>query len=472
MVDNLRIGIIGNIGVGKSTLVDAMENEYSELLLNALPFRRGDEKVLTFPEEFQEEVLEVFYEDPVAHAFMAQIEFFRARIDRQDKIDNTRGLIIEDRVIFEDRHIFGEAQRINNSMTLPEFATYDGLYNILTKRVDEPNLIVYLKANVDTLIDRIKKRGRESEKSLPKNYLETLNCLYEKFVNDIATAPVLTIETDGKYELNGYLKETVEKVAKKINELKLSIATPGLADWLTIDPVKATIKAMQVERKLRQYLAKNSKLITVAGNVGLGKSTFTKIAQESLQINGLYENPMENPLLQTYIQAKTFEEKKAVCYHLQLHFLQMRTEQRIRGKTGNQSYIKDRSFAEDVLVFDELLRKKEELTSENLTDLKKRYLSQNKRLPQADLMILLTGSSELAYQRIEQRGRPGEVEHWGPDLPFMTKLYNQFAAKVQESNYHNNPILCFNTRSVDTLNPIHRGFIYEQMYQALTKEDH
>src|SRR5690554_8011228 len=112
-MENLRIGIIGNIGVGKSTLVTKAKTEpYREQLLSLFPGEQEDVDIHTFEETFNPVVLDEFYKDPVKNAFMAQIEFFNGRLERQKSIDNSRGIILEDRTLAEDYHIFGKAQRI------------------------------------------------------------------------------------------------------------------------------------------------------------------------------------------------------------------------------------------------------------------------------------------------------------------------------------------------------------------------
>lgn len=111
-MENLRIGVVGNIGVGKSTLISKLkQSPLCDILLSCLPSREGDEKVYTFAEEFDPEVLDAFYKDPVAMAFTAQIEFLNGRLVRQAHIEQSRGIVLEDRTIFEDYHIFGKAQK-------------------------------------------------------------------------------------------------------------------------------------------------------------------------------------------------------------------------------------------------------------------------------------------------------------------------------------------------------------------------
>ena len=86
-MENLRIGIVGNIGVGKSTLIDCIQNQpLSNLLMQHYPYDDNDARIHTFPEDFCPEVLDAFYKDPKKNAFIAQMEFLNGRLQRQDHI--------------------------------------------------------------------------------------------------------------------------------------------------------------------------------------------------------------------------------------------------------------------------------------------------------------------------------------------------------------------------------------------------
>ncbi len=143
-MENLRIGICGNIGVGKSTLVKAATKEpLSEILLNALPSRNESDEVHSFPEQFNAEVLEAFYRDPAANALMAQIEFFNGRLTRHRKVQQCSGIVLEDRTLSEDYHIFGKAQHIQGTMTEEQFLAYQRTFNLMTEEIPPPDLMVY-----------------------------------------------------------------------------------------------------------------------------------------------------------------------------------------------------------------------------------------------------------------------------------------------------------------------------------------
>jgi deoxyadenosine/deoxycytidine kinase len=466
-MEHLRIGIVGNIGVGKSTLVDAASTEpLNEILLGTIPERSGDERVYAFQEEFNPVVLDAFYKDPIANAFMAQIEFFNGRLDRQRKIEGCKGVILEDRTLPEDYHIFGTAQKILGNMTEEEFLTYQRNYNLMTEKIDDPDLMVYLKADVDVLIERINERGRESEKGIPEEYLKQLNELYEIYISRYVDCPVLIIDANVDTPLDEYIYNTLQAIADEINKLDLRVTTPGISKWVTLPQTAATLKAIDAESKLEKFLAENTKLISVAGNVGLGKSTLTAIMQRSLKINGLYENPEENPLLEKFLG-----NKPKYCYDLQLHFLQMRKELQIKGKNGTESYVMDRSLPEDILVFCHQFYKDGILTKNELDLLNTKFKTVCNEIPSSDLLIVLKGRSDLAWSRIQQRGREMEIEGgWTQsEIEALNQHYGTYAQDVRRFGYHHGKILEINVNKIDFTNRIHVGYIFEQIYKILEK---
>jgi len=466
-MENLRIGIVGNIGVGKSTLVQAASTEpLKDLLLSVYPERDGTEGVYAFAEKFNPTVLDAFYQDPVSNAFMAQIEFFNGRLERQKEIFTHRGIILEDRTLAEDYHIFGKAQRILKNMTEPQFLAYQRTYELMTESVQEPDIIIYLKADVPTLLKRIKARGRASELSIPPSYLELLNELYEEFIHRHVTCPVLIIDAEQDLEKDAFVKKAVKSIISQIKALDIRVTSPGISQWVTLPQTEATLKAIDAERKLEDYLQKNPKLITIAGNVGLGKSTLAAIIERNLKIKGLYEKPEENPLLEKFLG-----NKKKYCYELQLHFLKMRAAQRLEGKNGLCSYVKDRSLPEDLLVFCYQFHKDGLLTDSELDNLITQFRETNQELPSADLMIVLRGSATLAWQRIQQRGREMEMEGgWSKsEIVNLTHWYKNYAMEVSKFGFHKGPVLELDVEMLDLTNRIHEGYIFERIYEALTR---
>lgn len=468
-MENIRIGIVGNIGVGKSTFIEAASTApLNKILTSVYPKPNGSEGVFAFPEKFNPLVLDAFYRDPVANAFMAQIEFFNGRLDRQKLIHSCRGIVLEDRTLAEDYHIFGKAQRILHNMSEPEFIAYQRTYRLMTEQIKEPDLVVYFKADVPTLLERIKERGRESELAIPPAYLELLNNLYEDFVTHHVSCPVLVIDADKAVDKAEWQRRTINLVAEQVKALGLRVSSPGISEWVSLPQTEATLKAIDVERNLEQYLAEHKKLITIAGNVGLGKSTLTAIMGRSLKINTLYEQPEANPLLEKFLG-----DKKTYCYDLQLHFLEMRAKQRRLGKSGDASYVKDRSLPEDLLVFCNQFHADGLLTEDELDNLITQFQTVNRQLPSSDLIILLQGSPSLAWERIQQRGREMEIEGgWQfTEINNLNHWYKAYGANVVKLGYHNGPVLEIDVEKLDLTNRIHVGYIFERVLEILKAGD-
>ena len=464
-MEHLRIGIMGNIGVGKSTLVDAASTSpLNEILLGTIPDRTGDEKVFAFKEKFNPKVLDAFYENPAENAFMAQIEFFNGRLDRQLKIEGCKGVILEDRTLPEDYFIFGLAQKILGNMSEEEFLAYQRTYNLMTEKIPEPDLIVYLKAEVPILLQRIKERGRKSETTIPANYLSLLNELYEKFISRHVNCPVLIIDANIDTPLKDFLYDVIIRIADKIKELDIRVATPGISEWVTLPETAATLKAIDAERKLEKYLKKNPKLITVAGNVGLGKTTLAAIVERSLNIKALYENPEENPLLEKFLA-----DKAIYCYELQLHFLKMRAKLHNEGKNSKGSCVMDRTIPEDLLIFCYQFLRDGYLTRNELDSLTTRFKKVCDELPSADLMIILKGKPEFAWNRIQQRGREMEIEGgWSKaEIEALGFWYNSYAKDVIKFGFHSGRVLTIDVEKIDFTNRIHVGYIFEDIYNIL-----
>ena len=467
-MENLRIGIIGNIGVGKSTLIDSLQRPpLSTKLLSVWPDQSDEECLHTFAEEFNPDVLDAFYKDPVKHAFTAQIEFFNGRLARQEKISRARGIILEDRTIFEDYHIFGKAQKIFGHLSEAEYLAYQRNYNLMMQKIDEPDLVVYLRADTPTLLARIAKRGRASEKEISTEYLTLLNSLYEEFIARYVNCPVLIIDAAEADDLETYLTTTCDKIVEKIQVLDLRVTTPKIKDWVSLPETDAAMRAVEAERQLEDYLRAHKKLISVAGNVGLGKSTVTALMHQSLRVKALYENPLKNPLLQKFLQ-----DKKRYCCDLQRHFLTMRAEQRAQGTCGDASYVKDRSLPEDLLIFCRQFHLDGHLNDNELDLLTTEFQSVNRQLPPSDLMIVLRGRPELAWSRIQQRGRQMEVEGgWSyAEIASMDSFYRTYAEDVRKFGFHTGPILEIDVNKVDLSNRIHMGYLFEQVLDALTSD--
>ena len=176
------ISIAGNIGSGKSSLTGLLANRF-----NWVPYY---ESVSDNP------YLKDFYADMTRWSFNLQIYFLAHRFNIHKEITEKPTSVIQDRSIYEDVEIFAKNLHKLGRMSDRDHTTYKNLFAEMTSYLRAPDLLVYLKADIDTLVRQIKKRGREFEKDLDIAYLEELNRSYDEWIKSYSFGKVLTIKTD------------------------------------------------------------------------------------------------------------------------------------------------------------------------------------------------------------------------------------------------------------------------------------
>ncbi len=182
MVKKHFITIAGNIGVGKSTL--------SRLLANELGWTPFYEAVDDNP------YLVDFYQDMRQWSFHSQIFFLSRRLHYHRQMLNHPNTVIQDRSIYEDAEIFARNLHQRCNMSDRDYRVYRSLYEGCIQFLPPPDLIVYLKASVPTLIERIHRRGRDFEQDISPLYLQQLNELYNAWIEDFTLCPILTVPAD------------------------------------------------------------------------------------------------------------------------------------------------------------------------------------------------------------------------------------------------------------------------------------
>jgi len=176
------IAVAGNIGVGKSTLVKLLSEK-----LGWTPFY---EPVTENP------YLADFYEDMQAWGFHSQIYFLMRRLRIHRKLMDEDNSVIQDRSVYEDAEIFAHNLYLQDAITERDYHTYCELYQVLVEFLPRPDLVIYLRASISTLLDRITKRDRSYERTISAEYLSDLNELYESWVDHFNLCPVLIIPCD------------------------------------------------------------------------------------------------------------------------------------------------------------------------------------------------------------------------------------------------------------------------------------
>jgi deoxyadenosine/deoxycytidine kinase len=183
MPQGFFLAIAGNIGVGKTELTDRLAAE--------LGWKVYYEPVIENP------YLDPFYKDMERWSFHLQIYFLGERFKAQVKIGQSGEAFIQDRTIYEDAEIFAKTLYDQGSMTKTDYENYVSLFHCMMDFLRPPDLIIYLAANPDTLMARIARRGRESEKTITRDYLARLGEAYDAWIARVSrTSEVIVLDTD------------------------------------------------------------------------------------------------------------------------------------------------------------------------------------------------------------------------------------------------------------------------------------
>jgi deoxyadenosine/deoxycytidine kinase len=178
----MHIAIAGNIGSGKTTL--------TRLLAKHFGWEAHFEDVDTNP------YLNSFYEDMQRWSFNLQIYFLNSRFRQILEIRQSGKTVVQDRTIYEDAYIFAPNLHSMNLMTTRDFENYISLFELMSSLIQPPDLLIYLRASVPTLVNQIQKRGRSYEEAIRLDYLKKLNERYENWISGYAPGKMLIINVD------------------------------------------------------------------------------------------------------------------------------------------------------------------------------------------------------------------------------------------------------------------------------------
>jgi len=190
------IAVAGNMGAGKSTLVNFLCHQYK-----LKPFFEPNE---------ENPYLKDFYKDMRRWAFHSQMYFLSAKFRVHQELEQARSkkTVVQDRTIYEDAEIFAENLYRSRRISKRDYATYRRLYESITHSLRPPDLMIYLRATVRTVRKRIKLRGRPEEQQVPLSYVRRLNALYEEWFGRYDLSRTLILETDRM----DYITDLVDRI--------------------------------------------------------------------------------------------------------------------------------------------------------------------------------------------------------------------------------------------------------------------
>jgi deoxyadenosine/deoxycytidine kinase len=188
------IAVAGNIGAGKTTLVQFLEREY------------GFEPV--YEPYTDNPYLDDFYKDMRAWAFHSQLYFLSHKFRLHLELNDSVGTVVQDRTIYEDAEIFATNLHRSRYINARDYKTYMELYASMRGALHPPDLLIYLRCDTRGIRRRIKHRGRTSEQNIPARYIRRLNDLYEDWIGRYDLSPVM-IWNSGRQD---YLTDLVDRI--------------------------------------------------------------------------------------------------------------------------------------------------------------------------------------------------------------------------------------------------------------------
>jgi len=181
MAERKTIAIAGNIGSGKSSLVEFLTRTYG-----IEPFYEPNDENPYLPD---------FYQDMKQWAFHSQLYFLANKFRIHQELDQMPGVVVLDRTIFEDAEIFATALKQMRVLSGRDWDTYWDFYQIILNAIRPPDLLIYLRCSMRTIRKRIRMRGRAMEQDIPLSYLKRLEGLYEQWVANYSMGEVLILDS-------------------------------------------------------------------------------------------------------------------------------------------------------------------------------------------------------------------------------------------------------------------------------------
>jgi len=203
----MLIAVAGNIGSGKTTLTKLLSDYYKW--------------VPQFENADNNPYINDFYEDMQRWSFTLQVSFLSERFKKMIELRENSKTVILDRTIYEDAHIFAPNLHAMGLMSTRDYNNYSDLFNLTSSLIQAPDLLIYLRASVPTLVKQIQNRGRKYEDSIRLDYLKRLNERYEAWIGDYELGNLLIIDIDKTnfIENKEDISDVINKIDAKINGL-------------------------------------------------------------------------------------------------------------------------------------------------------------------------------------------------------------------------------------------------------------
>ena len=203
----MHVAISGNIGSGKTTLTQMLAKHYK--------WNPEFEDVEDNP------YLDDFYQEMQRWSFNLQIYFLNSRFRQVKEIRDSGKNVIQDRTIYEDAHIFAPNLNVMGLMPSRDYENYLSLFHLMESFIQPPDLLIYLRASIPTLVDQIQKRGRDYENNIRLDYLNRLNERYEAWISGYDKGKLLIINVDdNKFAINPEdMGSIINKIDAELNGL-------------------------------------------------------------------------------------------------------------------------------------------------------------------------------------------------------------------------------------------------------------
>ena len=177
-----HVAVAGNIGAGKTTLSTQLSKHYSW--------------EVQYENATENPYLVDFYNNMHRWSFNLQIYFLNSRYQQILDIRKGGKTVIQDRTIYEDAHIFAPNLHEMGLMSKRDYDNYISLFRIMSEQINAPDLLIYLRASISTLVSHIHTRGRDYEGNMSLDYLKRLNEKYENWIQNYDAGPLLIINAD------------------------------------------------------------------------------------------------------------------------------------------------------------------------------------------------------------------------------------------------------------------------------------